>query len=47
MFQGPVVRIVDNFIQRINPHPAYKIGALLILIGLSKFCPLNRDLFAG
>ena len=29
----PVVRRVDNFIQRINPYPADKIGAFLILIG--------------
>ena len=31
--QGPVVRRVDNFIQRINPYPVDKIGAFLILIG--------------
>ena len=30
---GPVVRRVDNFIQRINHCPADKIGAFLILIG--------------
>ena len=30
---GPVVRRVDNFIQRINSYPADKIGAFLILIG--------------
>ena len=29
---GPVVRRVDNFVQRINPYPADKIGAFLILI---------------
>ena len=29
---GPVVRRVDNFTQRINPYPADKIGAFLILI---------------
>ena len=28
-----VVRRVDNFIQRINPYLAAKIGAFLILIG--------------
>ena len=31
--QGPVVRRVDNIIQRINSYPADKIGAFLILIG--------------
>ena len=30
---GPVVRRMDNFIQRINPYPADKIGAFLIFIG--------------
>ena len=31
--QGPVVRRVDNFIQQMNPYPADKTGAYLILIG--------------
>ena len=31
--QGPVVRTVDNFMQRINPFPADKLGAFVILIG--------------
>ena len=32
-YLGPVVRRVDNFIQQINPYPADKLGAFLILIG--------------
>ena len=32
VIQGPVVQRMDNFIQRINPYPVDKIGALLILI---------------
>ena len=28
----PVVRSLDNFIQWINPYPAYKIGEFLILV---------------
>ena len=30
---GPVVQRVDNFIRWMNPYPADKIGAFLILIG--------------
>ena len=31
--QDPVIRRVDNFIQRINPYPADEIGVFLILNG--------------
>ena len=41
---GPVVRGLNNFIQRINLYPADKTGAFLILIGQN---PLDRDLSTG
>ena len=42
--QVPVVRRVDNFIQRINPHPADKVGAFLILIVIY---PLDKDIHSS